>query len=117
MPLRDPPHRSQSHDRADRSPKQSDQAPAGCARPLRPARGPRNPKPIDAHYQTIQGAMRGIFHELGLAARPSTIFLQGFALKRLTFQPFLYARTRTAMSGPPSDVEARSRRRAKPVAD
>jgi hypothetical protein len=39
-----------------------------AARPLRPAHGPRNPKPIDAHYQTIQGAMRGIFHELGLAA-------------------------------------------------
>src|ERR1700756_4940538 len=39
-----------------------------AARPLRPARGSRNPKPIDAHYQTIQGAMRGIFHELGLAA-------------------------------------------------
>src|SRR5215469_480826 len=39
-----------------------------AARPLRPARGPHNPKPIDAHYQTIQGAMRGIFHELGLAA-------------------------------------------------
>jgi hypothetical protein len=39
-----------------------------AARPLRPARGPHNPKPIDANYQTIQGAMRGIFHELGLAA-------------------------------------------------
>ena len=39
-----------------------------AARPLRPARGSHNPKPIDAHYQTIQSAMRGIFHELGLAA-------------------------------------------------
>ena len=39
-----------------------------AARPLRPARGSHNPKPIDAHYQTIQVAMRGIFHELGLAA-------------------------------------------------
>jgi hypothetical protein len=39
-----------------------------AARPLPPARGPHNPKPIDAHYQTIQGAMRGVFHELGLAA-------------------------------------------------
>ena len=39
-----------------------------AARPLRPAHGPHNPKPIDAHYQTIQGAMRGVFHELGLAA-------------------------------------------------
>src|ERR1700739_3954546 len=48
-----------------------------AARPLRSARGSRNPKPIDAHNQTIQGAMRGIFHELGLAACPSTIFLQG----------------------------------------
>jgi hypothetical protein len=34
-----------------------------AVRPLRPARGSHNPKPIDAHYQTIQG--------------------QGFALKRL----------------------------------
>jgi hypothetical protein len=39
-----------------------------AARPLRPARGSHNPKPIDAHYQTIQGAMRGIFHEMGFAA-------------------------------------------------
>jgi hypothetical protein len=27
-----------------------------------------NPKPIDLHYDTIQAAMRGVFHELGLAA-------------------------------------------------
>ena len=39
-----------------------------AAQPLRPARGSPNPKPIDTHYQTIQLAMHGIFHELGLAA-------------------------------------------------
>ena len=39
-----------------------------AARPLRPARGAHNPKPIDAHYQTIRVAMHGVFHELGLAA-------------------------------------------------
>jgi hypothetical protein len=32
------------------------------------ARGAHNPKPIDAHYQTIRVAMKGVFHELGLAA-------------------------------------------------
>jgi hypothetical protein len=37
-------------------------------RPLRPARGSHNPTPIDAHYRTIQLAMHGVFHELGLAA-------------------------------------------------
>jgi hypothetical protein len=39
-----------------------------AAEPLRPTRGPHNPKPIDAHYHTIQVAMNGVFHELGLAA-------------------------------------------------
>jgi len=39
-----------------------------AAQPLRPRRGPRNPKPIDRHYAAIQIAMRGVFHELGLAA-------------------------------------------------
>jgi hypothetical protein len=39
-----------------------------AAQPLRPTRGRNNPKPIDAHYQTTQAAMKGIFHELGLAA-------------------------------------------------
>jgi hypothetical protein len=39
-----------------------------AARPLRPTRGAHNPKPIDAHYQAIQLGMRGVFHELGLAA-------------------------------------------------
>ena len=39
-----------------------------AARELRPARGGHNPKPIDAHYHALHLAMRGVFHELGLAA-------------------------------------------------
>jgi hypothetical protein len=39
-----------------------------AARPLHPARGAHNPKPIDAHYHAIRVAMKGVFHELGLAA-------------------------------------------------
>ena len=39
-----------------------------AAQPLRPTRGPHNPKPIDHHYHTINVAMQGVFHELGLAA-------------------------------------------------
>ena len=39
-----------------------------AAQPLRPTRGAHNPKPIDLHYQTLQLAMRGVFHEPGLAA-------------------------------------------------
>jgi hypothetical protein len=39
-----------------------------AAQPLRPTRGAHNPHPIDAHYQTINLAMQGVFHELGLAA-------------------------------------------------
>jgi hypothetical protein len=39
-----------------------------AAQPLRPTRGAHNPKPIDLHYHAIQTAMRGVFHELGLAA-------------------------------------------------
>jgi hypothetical protein len=39
-----------------------------AAQPLHPARGAHNPKPIDAHYHAIEVAMKGIFHELGLAA-------------------------------------------------
>jgi hypothetical protein len=39
-----------------------------AAQPLRPPRGAHNPKPIDAHYDAIQAAMKGVFHELGLAA-------------------------------------------------
>jgi hypothetical protein len=39
-----------------------------AAQPLQPTRGTQNPKPIDLHYDAIQAAMRGVFHELGLAA-------------------------------------------------
>jgi hypothetical protein len=39
-----------------------------AARELRPAHGGHNPKPIDAHYHAIHLAMRGVFHELGIAA-------------------------------------------------
>jgi hypothetical protein len=39
-----------------------------AAQPLRPTRGPRNPKPIDHHYHAINVAMHGVFHELGIAA-------------------------------------------------
>jgi hypothetical protein len=39
-----------------------------AAQPLHPARGAHNPKPIDANYQAIRVAMKGVFHELGLAA-------------------------------------------------
>ena len=39
-----------------------------AAQEIRPARGPQNPRLIDNHYQTIRLAMRGVFHELGVAA-------------------------------------------------
>ena len=39
-----------------------------AARPLHPARGGRNRKPIDAYYDTLRLAMQGVFHELGIAA-------------------------------------------------
>src|SRR5437870_4515093 len=39
-----------------------------AAQPLRPTRGAHSPKPIDLHYDAIQAAMKGVFHELGLAA-------------------------------------------------
>ena len=39
-----------------------------AAQPLRPKRGVHNPKPIDLHYDAIQAAMKGVFHELGLTA-------------------------------------------------
>ena len=39
-----------------------------AAQPLRPKRGAHNPKPIDLHYDAVQAAMKGVFHELGLAA-------------------------------------------------
>ena len=54
-----------------------------AARPLHPNRGGLSPKPIDAHYHALRFAMQGIFHELGIAARRSTILLSGFAPKRL----------------------------------
>jgi hypothetical protein len=39
-----------------------------AAQEARPKRGAWNPKPLDAHYEAIRVAMRGVFHELGLAA-------------------------------------------------
>jgi len=39
-----------------------------AARELRPTRPAPHPKPIDTHYHAIRLAMRGVFHELGLAA-------------------------------------------------
>jgi hypothetical protein len=39
-----------------------------AAQPRHPARGAHNPKPIDAHYHASEVAMKGVFHELGLAA-------------------------------------------------
>jgi hypothetical protein len=39
-----------------------------AAQPLHPTRGAHNPKPIDTHYQAITVAIKGVFHELGLAA-------------------------------------------------
>jgi hypothetical protein len=32
------------------------------------SRRPQNPSPLDNHYQTIRASMRGVFHELGIAA-------------------------------------------------
>jgi len=34
----------------------------------RRTRAPQNPSPLDIHYQTIRDSMRGVFHELGIAA-------------------------------------------------
>jgi hypothetical protein len=34
----------------------------------RPRRGTQNPSPLDAHYDAVRSAMRGVFHELGIAA-------------------------------------------------
>jgi hypothetical protein len=39
-----------------------------AAQARHPARAAHNPKPIDAHYHAIRVAMKGVFHELGLAA-------------------------------------------------
>ncbi|MBV8134510.1 MAG: hypothetical protein JO121_02555, partial [Deltaproteobacteria bacterium] len=40
-----------------------------AAQPLRPTRGAHNPKPIDAHYHTIQVAMQGVFHDTQMPRR------------------------------------------------
>ena len=39
-----------------------------AAQELRPSRDAPNPTALDAHYDTIRTAMRGVFQELGLAA-------------------------------------------------
>jgi hypothetical protein len=39
-----------------------------AAQECRPSRGARNPTPLDAHYHDVRAAMRGVFHELGIAA-------------------------------------------------
>jgi hypothetical protein len=39
-----------------------------AAQQLRPSRGAHNPRPLDAHYDAVSAAMRGVFHELGIAA-------------------------------------------------
>src|SRR6267142_1964670 len=39
-----------------------------AAQPLHPTHGAHNPRPIDAHYDALQLAMRRVFHELGIAA-------------------------------------------------
>ena len=39
-----------------------------AAQQHRRARRPQNPSPLDIHYQTIRAGMRGVFHELGIAA-------------------------------------------------
>jgi hypothetical protein len=38
------------------------------AQGLRPNRGAQNPTPLDAHYDPVRSTMRGVFHELGIAA-------------------------------------------------
>jgi len=39
-----------------------------AAQQLSPRRGTQNPRPLDAHYDAIRASMRGVFHELGIAA-------------------------------------------------
>jgi hypothetical protein len=39
-----------------------------AAQELRPRRSAHNPIPLDAHYDALRAAMRGVFHELGIAA-------------------------------------------------
>jgi hypothetical protein len=39
-----------------------------AAQQHRRSRRPQNPSSLDIHYQTIRASMRGVFHELGIAA-------------------------------------------------
>jgi hypothetical protein len=39
-----------------------------AAQQHRRTRRPQNPSPLDIHYQTIRLSMRGVFHQLGIAA-------------------------------------------------
>src|SRR5206468_9841768 len=48
-----------------------------AAQESRPSRGAQNPTPLDAHYDAIRTAMRGVFHELGIAAK-RLIITQGY---------------------------------------
>jgi hypothetical protein len=54
-----------------------------AAQQLRPSRGAQNPAPIDRHYQTVRLGMEGVFPELGIAARSSTIFCRCLHLTAL----------------------------------
>ena len=46
----------------------SETRPSSLCWPLRNRSAQLEAKPIDAHYRTIQIAVNGVFHELGLAA-------------------------------------------------
>jgi hypothetical protein len=39
-----------------------------AAQELTPRGGAHNPTPLDAHYDALRAAMRGVFHEFGIAA-------------------------------------------------
>jgi hypothetical protein len=39
-----------------------------AAQEIAPTRGAQNPRAIDRHYRDMRTAMRGVFHELGIAA-------------------------------------------------
>jgi hypothetical protein len=54
-----------------------------AAQQHRRSRPPQNPAPLDIHYQAIRASMRGVFHELGIAAGTATIIFPGFASKGL----------------------------------
>ena len=47
---------------------------------LRPSRGAHNPQPLDAHYDTIRTAMRGVFQELGLPHEHRQLFYRASPL-------------------------------------